>query len=232
VRYRAVFFDAGETLVHPSPSFPELFARIVEREGHHVLPDDVVRASRAVTERFSLASRSDERWTTSPERSRVFWLSVYELMLGELELPAADGLRETLYDAFTDRSNYGLFDDVRPALDRLAAEGRTVGLVSNFEAWLDDLLADLGVRDAFAIRVISGIEGVEKPDPMIFRLALDRAGMTANEVAYVGDNPEFDVDPPAALGMYPVLIDRRDRYPDHDGARITHLDQLAGMLDG
>ena len=229
---RAVFFDAGETLVHPSPSFPELFVRILEREGHRVVPADVVRASLAVSQRFSQASRSDERWTTSPERSRAFWLSVYGLMLGELELPAADGLRETLYEAFTNRSNYGLFDDVRPALDRLAAEGLVVGLVSNFEAWLDDLLGDLGVRDAFAIRVISGIEGVEKPDPAIFRLALDRAGMEPGDVAYVGDNPEFDVDPPAALGMFPVLIDRRDRYPDHAGARITHLDQLAGALGG
>jgi putative hydrolase of the HAD superfamily len=232
VRYRAVFFDAGETLVHPSPSFPELFARIVELEGHTVLPDDVVRASRAVTQRFSQASLSEERWTTSPERSRAFWISVYELMLGELDLPAADGLRELLYEAFTDRTNYVLFDDVPAVLDRLSAEGRVIGLISNYEAWLDDLLADLGVRDAFAIRVISGIEGVEKPDPRIYRLALDRAGMPASDVAYVGDSPEFDVDPPAALGMFPVLIDRRDRYPDHAGARITDLGQLAGVLDG
>jgi putative hydrolase of the HAD superfamily len=232
VRYRAVFFDVGETLVHPAPSFPELFARVVEREGHHVLPDDVVRASHAVTLRFSEASRSRERWTTSPERSRAFWLSVYELMLGELELPPADGLREILYDAFTDRSNYALFDDVRPALDRLSSEGRTVGLVSNFEAWLDDLLADLGVRDVFSVRVISGIEGVEKPDPLIFRLALDRIGMPASDVAYVGDSPEFDVDPPAALGMFPVLIDRRERYPDHEGVRITDMAQLTDVLGG
>jgi putative hydrolase of the HAD superfamily len=232
VRYRAVFFDAGETLVHPSPSFPELFVRILEREGHWVVPEDVIQASRAVTQRFSQASKAEERWTTSPERSRAFWLSVYGLMLGALGLPAADCLRQTLYDAITDRSNYGLFDDVRPALARLAAEGRTVGLISNFEAWLDDLLADLGVREAFSIRVISGVEGVEKPDPMIFRLALDRAGLDAADAAYVGDNPEFDVDPPAALGMFPVLIDRRDRYPDHRGARITHLDQLTGALGG
>jgi putative hydrolase of the HAD superfamily len=227
-----VFFDVGETLVHPSPSFPELFARIVEREGHRVHPDDVVRASRAVTARFSQAALSEERWTTSPERSRAFWISVYELMLGELDLPAADGLRELLYEAFTDRSNYALFDDVRPVLDRLAAEGRMVGLISNFEAWLDDLLDDLHVRDAFSIRVISGVEGVEKPDPQIYRLALERAGLPANDVAYVGDSPEFDVDPPAALGMFPVLIDRRDRYPDHEGARITDLGQLVDVLDG
>ena len=72
MRYRAVFFDAGETLVHPSPSFPELFAQVLEREGHRVLPDDVLTASRAVTARFSEASRDGSLWTparNAPGRS-------------------------------------------------------------------------------------------------------------------------------------------------------------------
>ena len=50
--------------------------------------------------------------------------------------------------------------------------------MSNFEAWLEDLLALLGVRDRFPVRVISGIEGYEKPDPRMFRVALDRRGST------------------------------------------------------
>ena len=45
VRFRAVFFDAGETLVHPVPSFPELFARIVTNEGY---PREPVAISDAV----------------------------------------------------------------------------------------------------------------------------------------------------------------------------------------
>ena len=133
-------------------------------------------------------------------------------MLTELGLPSADGLRDSLYRAFTDRANYTLFDDVRPVLEELTSEGYALGLVSNFEAWLDELLADLGVREAFGVRVISGIEGMEKPDPRIYRLALERADVDAADAVYVGDNPEFDIDPPAALGMFPVLIDRRERH--------------------
>ncbi len=73
---------------------------------------------------------------------------------------------------------------------------------------------------------------MEKPDERIFRLALDRASVSAEESAYVGDNPEFDVDPPAALGMFPVLVDRRGRFPDHAGARITDLRELPAILGG
>ena len=90
-------------------------------------------------------------------------------------------------------------------------------MISNFEAWLDRLLGELGVRSSFAVRVISGIEGIEKPDPRIFELAMERAGVEPERSVYVGDNPEFDVDPALAVGMLPVLIDRRDRFPDAPG---------------
>ena len=103
--------------------------------------------------------------------------------------------------------------------------------MSNYEAWLEDLLAALGVRDRFPVRVISGIEGIEKPGPPHLPAGPRTCGGIAEEVAFVGDNPEFDVVPPAALGMFPVLIDRRERHPAHDGARITDLRALTGVLE-
>jgi putative hydrolase of the HAD superfamily len=233
MRFRAVFFDAGETLVHPAPSFPELFAEITTREGHPRDPAQVIEASRVVMDRFSVAATERTLWTTSPERSRAFWLDVYERMLERLDLPDAGGLRDTLYREFTDLGNYALFDDVRPALGALSSQPVILGIVSNFESWLEGLLGALGVRDAFAVRVISGLEGIEKPDPAIFELAMARAGVRPTDCVYVGDNPEFDVLPPAALGMFPVLIDRRARHEGWDGpgVRITHLDQLAAVLE-
>lgn len=228
--FRAVFFDAGETLVHPAPTFPDLFASIVTREGFPRAPEDVIVASAVVMDRFSEAARDQELWTTSPERSRVFWLGVYERMLVALGLPPGGALRDTLHREFTDLRNYALFDDVRGVLRDLTAAGLDLGIVSNFEAWLDQLLDELGVRDVFPVRVISGVEGMEKPDPRIYRLAMTRAGVAPEESVYVGDNPEFDVDPPAALGMFTVLIDRRGRHERHEGVRITDLADLPAVL--
>jgi putative hydrolase of the HAD superfamily len=102
--------------------------------------------------------------------------------------------------------------------------------VSNFEEWLEGLLERLGVRSYFEVRVISGVEGMEKPDPRIFQLAMERAGVEPAASAYVGDNPEFDVDPALALGMFPVLIDRRERFADAPVARITTLAELPAVL--
>jgi len=227
---RAVLFDVGETLVHPAPSFPELFSIVVAAEGHARSPQAVIDASRAVFHRFSEAARDVELWTTSPERSARFWKSVYERMLGELDIPDDGHLADVLYATFTDPANYELFDDVEPALDELEAAGLVLAIVSNFEAWLEDLLGRLGVRDRFGVRVISGREGVEKPDLRIFELALERLSIEATDAMYVGDNPEFDVVPAATLGMTPVLIDRHGRYPDAEGTRIADLRELPSLV--
>jgi putative hydrolase of the HAD superfamily len=231
VRIRAVFFDVGETLVHVDPSFADLFVTVLAGAGHERSGDQVRDASAHIYARFSEAARDGSMWTTSPERSREFWTSVYERMLGELRVPNDDGLASTLYREFTRMENYVLFDDVRPAIAALRQAGLLLGVVSNFEAWLEDWFGVHELVETFPVRVISGIEGIEKPDERIFRLALERAGVDAAASAYVGDNPEFDVDPPAALGMFPVLVDRRDRFPDHAGARVRDLRQLLATLE-
>jgi putative hydrolase of the HAD superfamily len=231
VRFRAIFFDVGETHVHAHPSFPQLFADVLAREGFPVGVDAVHAQIHHVSERFSQAARDEELWTTSASRSRAFWLSVYERFLGGLGLPVDGGLHETLYREFTDLANYALFDDVLPVLSELSGNGRLLGVVSNFEEWLERLLEQLGVLESFQVRVISGVEGMEKPDPRIYRLALERAGVDAADAAFVGDSPEFDVDPPAALGMFPVLIDRRERYPAFSGTRIRRLTDLPAVLE-
>jgi putative hydrolase of the HAD superfamily len=231
VRFRAVFFDVGETLVHVDPSFAELFVTVLAGVGHERSLEEVREASAHIYARFSEAAHDRSMWTTSPERSRAFWASVYERMLGELGVPSDDGIASTLHREFTRLERYVLFDDVRPTLADLTDAGLLLGIVSNFEAWLEEWFGVHELVETFPVRVISGIEGIEKPDDRIYRLALERAGVEASESVYVGDNPEFDVDPPASLGMFPVLVDRRDRFPKHRGARVRDLRDLPALLE-
>jgi putative hydrolase of the HAD superfamily len=230
VRYRAVFFDAGETLVHPHPTFPDLFSRVLAREGYDVDTEMIREHIHVVSDRFAHAAETNELWTTTPERSRAFWHDVYGIFFRELGISDANGLIDTVYAEFTDLANYAVFEDVVPMLRRLRDAGLRLGIISNFEEWLERLLDQLGVREYFDVRVISGAEGMEKPDPRIFELAMSRAGVDAASSVYVGDSPKFDVEPAAALGMLPVLVDRRERFPDAPGTRITSMQELPGVL--
>jgi putative hydrolase of the HAD superfamily len=145
-------------------------------------------------------------------------------------LAYGDGLADRLYRTFTDLSNYRLFPDVEQVLERLLATGLRLGVISNFEEWLERLLESLDATRFFEVRIISGVEGMEKPDPRIFHLALDRLGVSASESVYVGDNPMFDIEPANEVGMLAVLLDRRGRFPDHAGPRITSLDDLPSVI--
>lgn len=225
-----MFFDAGETLVHPHPSFPELLSLTLRERGLRADPATIREKLHVVSERFTRSARDGELWSTSPERSRQFWAEIYQLLLGELGLPLADGLADRLYTTFTDLSNYRLFPDVLPVLKRLERERLVLGVVSNFEEWLERLLESLGVTRYFVVRIISGVEGMEKPDPRIFRLALERAGVEAGRSVYVGDSPTFDTEPAEAVGMLGVLLDRRGSFPDHPGPRITSLAELPSVI--
>ena len=231
---RAVFFDAGETLLYPHPSFAELVAEVLREHGHAIDPAAVQQVVHTSSERFNEVMRSEDalNWSTSEERSRALWDVVYRMFLAETGVDRAehDRLVRALYDRFRSLASYRLHPDAMPVLERLRGTDLRLGLISNFEDWLEQLLEELDVHHFFEVTVISGIEGVEKPDPRIFEVALERAGVAPEESAYVGDNPVFDAEPARRLGMLPVLIDRAGRHPDTGVTRITSLDDLPAAL--
>ena len=226
-----VFFDAGETLLHPHPSFPELFASVCRRRGVDVSADAV----RVVQERLAphLVELGEatgvEQPSLSPEGSRTFWSYLYRRFLAELRV-ADESLVGELYETFSHISSWKLYDDALPALSALAERGYRLGLISNFERWLEELLVELEVGDVFDFTVISGVEGTEKPDPAIYKIALERAGVDAGRAVHVGDSPTFDVAPASSLGIATVLVDRVERYPHAEGLKVRSLEEVPGLV--
>jgi epoxide hydrolase-like predicted phosphatase len=73
-------------------------------------------------------------------------------------------------------------------------------LLSNFPSSLRTLLAEQGVSDAFDLVIISGEEGIVKPDPRIFRLAAQRLGVPIGDCLFVDDFVE-NIQGARAAGM-------------------------------
>ena len=73
-------------------------------------------------------------------------------------------------------------------------------------------------------------EGVEKPDPRFFRLALDRVGADAASTVHVGDLFHVDVVGARAACIEPVLLDVADLYGDADCLRVRSLSMLPDVL--
>jgi putative hydrolase of the HAD superfamily len=227
-----VFLDAGETILYPHPSFSELFARVVTEAGTPLDAADVERVrGRLAPHLVDMVEDSGAEGgiSLSEESSKTFWTFLYRRFLEELGIED-ESLQGRLFDVFSSTSTYRLYDDVLPALGALSAAGYRLGLISNFERWLEEMLVELEVGHIFDVAVISGIEGVDKPDASIYRRALDKAGVGADRAVHVGDSPGLDVEPARSVGIATVLLDRLGRYEDHDGLRITSLKELPDVL--
>lgn len=121
----------------------------------------------------------------------------------------------------------------RGVLERLAPRYR-LGVVSNFTGNLDPCLAELGLLPLFSVVADSLVVGWSKPDPRLFRHALDALGVEPEAAWMVGDNFEADIRPAAALGLATCWLAPATRPAPTEGVatqRIARLADLPPLLD-
>jgi putative hydrolase of the HAD superfamily len=121
-----------------------------------------------------------------------------------------------------------LFSDARRCLDRLKADRRSLGIVSNSssEARVRTLLDRAGILDYFSRVVSSGTEGVAKPDPEIFHRAVVRLGVRPSEAFFVGNLAATDARAARAAGLHSVWLNRGGTGFGEDPPEITSLLEL------
>ncbi len=123
-------------------------------------------------------------------------------------------------------------------LAALAELGLPLVIVSNADGTIERLLADAGICQIgpghgveLAGVIDSGAVGVAKPDPAIFRLALDVVGVAAERAVHIGDTYQYDVVGARAAGVHPVLMDPLGLRPDVDCDRIADLVDAVALID-
>jgi putative hydrolase of the HAD superfamily len=125
--------------------------------------------------------------------SQAFWADVGE-RLG-LDAGGVEAFRRGFWAG--DRPDEELVDHVR----HLRHQGHRTALLSNAPADLPEYLEQLGIADAFDVIVISGAEGVVKPDPEIYRRALDRLDVAPHEAVFV-DDMRVNVEAARSVGLH------------------------------
>jgi putative hydrolase of the HAD superfamily len=223
--YKAVLFDAADTLLQAPSAVSELQHFLAEHAIHmeQEMIEPVVR--QAIDEHY-YGKTVDLQATCTPESDRQFWVNVYRSMFRNWGIEEHHHLSwsNRLYDRFTSSAPYTFFDDVLPTIERLQALGIEVGVISNFAPTLREIFIDLGMPiEKLNALIISTEVNVEKPNPAIFQLALTQTGLLADEILYVGDHPINDVEAPNLVGIDAVRI---KRYTYQTGEGIAQFDQL------
>jgi HAD superfamily hydrolase (TIGR01549 family) len=104
----------------------------------------------------------------------------------------------------------------RKVLMNLVHKGYQLGIVTNFQQpnLIQDILDDFAISEYFKTIIISASVGWRKPHPRLFELALEELNMRDNpgQVAFVGDNPEEDVQGAIYMGLHPILLNHENQY--------------------
>ncbi|MEV4948785.1 HAD-IA family hydrolase [Streptomyces sp. NPDC053755] len=216
-RPRAILFDVGMTLVHPDGG---VIAHELDARG---IPG--VTAADAVAALQMACDASHMRLPAGQDAIGRTGLA-FAGALGLPPAPTAEALRTCL----TERDLYRELDPgAAPALEALRDLGIRLAVVSNSDGTLLEELDRWSLRGYFDVIVDSTVAGVEKPDPGIFRIAVDRLGLEAEHCWYVGDHVVNDVVGGMAAGIGEiVLYDRFELYRHIPG--VHRIAELPGLV--
>jgi putative hydrolase of the HAD superfamily len=217
-----LFLDAGGVLVNPNW---ERVGAALERHG-------VAATAARLAAAEPLAKRdldSEARIVSTTDQSRS-WL-YFDSVLTHAGIPLSEATDAALAELREYHARHNLWEcvpeEVVPCLRRFRAMGLRLVVISNANGTLRDHFRRLGL-DAYVDDLLdSHDEGVEKPDPRIFEVALERSGARRESTVHVGDFYHVDVVGARAAGLRAVLLDTAGLYEGVDCPRVSSLTELA-----
>ncbi len=219
-----VFLDAAGTLFDVRDSVGAIYSDIARRFG-------LAESAEAMNEAFARAFHAQSQKPLSPGDGRSWWRDIVEAVVdGRMARDAFEGYFEEVFEAFRSEDSWMLFADAAPALQRLRAAGVRLGIISNFDARLLDILAGLGIGGEFESVTLAWSAGAFKPDPKIFRHALAQMDVPARRALHAGDSLRDDALGARDAGLAAVLLDRAGTGGWRGGWNVRSLGELCDLL--
>jgi putative hydrolase of the HAD superfamily len=215
---RAITFDVGGTLLEPRPSVGAIYAAVAAERGWRNLSIAQLNANFAAAWRKKIAfDYSTDAWRQIVEES----------FTGLVDRAAVHDFFDELYMRFEQPASWAVYDDVRPAMDRLRQRAIRLAVISNWDLRLRPLLNRIGLATCFDAILISAEVGAAKPASRIFDEAARQLKVAQQEMLHVGDSQREDVQGARAAGLAAVRIDRQVGIADRETIpRLTSLDSM------
>lgn len=207
---RAILLDAAGTLIRPIEPVAEVYARYFAAAEWPVEAGRLSGAFRSV-----FGGAGDPSYGDFPDgdsAERAWWRNVVMATARRVgvEMPG-DALERCftgLFEHYASGEAWAVFPDVRPQLERWRANGFQLAVVSNFDRRLHRILEELDLASGFGAVVCSADARARKPDPAIFRQALERLDVSPAEVVHIGDCPVADGGGAAGLEIAGFVLQR------------------------
>lgn len=220
---KTVLLDAGGVLLDLDYGY---LRRLIEARRGDVTVDDLARYE-------AMARHEIHRQVSEGGRVSEVWRDYFHIILSKVGVPLDD--RDEIVDSLWEaHRRFGLWtvaiEGGPETVAELKSRGFRIGVVSNAEGRVEQDLEAAGYRGMLETVVDSHVVGVEKPDPEIFRIAMERMKVAPESAVYVGDLPSVDVAGALAAGVAPILLDRHGLFEDSPARRICAITELLDLL--
>jgi putative hydrolase of the HAD superfamily len=222
---RAVTIDALGTLVHMQPPGPRLKARLKALADVDVTEEEATAGFRAEIG-YYLEHHLEGGDPESLDALRDRCADILRQALAIEDVPLA-----TVREALLGSLHFDAFADAPAALQELRSRGLRVVAASNWDSSLPEVLERTGLATLLDGVVSSAAAGAAKPDPALFRAALELADARPEDALHVGDRIDNDIEGALALGMRAALIVRDGDRPSDSGVPVIEtLAELPSLV--
>jgi putative hydrolase of the HAD superfamily len=231
---KVIFFDWFNTLARYDPPREGLHSRALKELGIEVSPEEILPGVLAADAYFFEENANSPVEKRDPKERAEVYAHYQQIVLTEAGVKADQELLAKVMKKvgeLFEGTTWALFDDVLSTLKILKQQNFTLGLLTNLAKDMNPICRKLGLEPYLDFVVTSEEAGADKPNPRIFQVALQRAGVKASEAIHVGDQYKIDVVGARGVGINPILIDRYNQYLEvSDCPQIRNLTELAGYL--
>lgn len=208
-----IFFDAVGTLFGVKGSVGEVYSTIARRFGVLASTEELNQAFYEVFKAAPPPAFPEVTAAKIPEKEFQWWRDITKLTFQKVGVAHKfidfDVFFTRLYRYFATAHPWEVYADVIPSLQRWQEKGIPLGIISNFDSRLYEVLTALELRSFFSSITISSQVGAAKPDPKIFQSAIAQYSVKPEQTWHIGDSRSQDYEAAKAVGMQGFLLNRK-----------------------
>ena len=210
---KVIFLDAVGTIFGVRGSVGQIYGEIAQRFG---VTADADALNQAFFQSFRMAppmAFPGVKAADVPEREYAWWWAIAAetfQYVGVLDqFSDFEAFFSALYKHFATADPWVVYPDTRYTLMHWRDRGLELGVVSNFDTRIHDVLKSLDLAEFFTSVTISTEVGVAKPNPKVFEVALQKHNCTPEDAWHVGDSFKEDYEGARAAGLRGIWLRRK-----------------------
>lgn len=210
-KIKAILIDSGRVLNEPITGHwfitPDFF-KYVDKKTFDTIPSSKVKmafskATEYISKQKSIVNLDDEYFHFRKYYD-IFFNYLPELSVSNIKI------ENVATDLVFNPDKYGFYKDIYDEIPRLSKQYK-LAVVSDAWPSLEEVFIKAGLRDYFSSFIISSVLGINKPDELMYKTAIDELGVSAEETVFIDDNI-INCDGAKKLGINSFLMCRDYKY--------------------